>query len=168
MGPNEVKRFWSKIDKTEGCWLWNAALDGRGYGKFVIWRDKKHKYLIASRVAWELTYGKIPTGKSVLHRCDTPRCINPAHLFLGSTKDNMLDMKSKGRHQYRVGLANPNARISDTEVVQIRSLRAKGISASKIASDYNITTGTVYNMCNPRQGYRTGKRGTSKELREMH
>ena len=92
--PEAAARFWTKVEKTEGCWLWRGALSRKGYGSFradAIGGRQSH------RVAWELTHGPIPDGLFVLHRCDTPRCVNPAHLWLGTAADNSRDMALKGR-----------------------------------------------------------------------
>jgi hypothetical protein len=90
------EKFWRKVgpENESGCRLWLASCDSRGYGH--IW--DKGKLRIAHRVAWELTNGPIPDGLWVLHRCDVRRCVNPAHLFLGTHDDNMHDMVRKGRH----------------------------------------------------------------------
>lgn len=87
--------FWSKIDKTgDGCWPWKSTIDRDGYGQ----QGFKKKNLRAHRLAWELTYGPIPEGMQILHRCDVRNCCNVKdHLFLGSDKDNVADMLSKGR-----------------------------------------------------------------------
>lgn len=88
--------------KGSGCWEWKRGarvrvMGGKEYPAYgnVWWRGKIRK---AHRVMWEIHRGDIPEGKMVLHRCDNPRCVNPAHLFLGSAKENQQDSVEKGRH----------------------------------------------------------------------
>lgn len=88
------ERFWRHVKKTNTCWLWIGADDGNGYGVFNL----DGKAVKAPRMSWALTFGPIPDGLFVLHRCDHPPCVNPQHLFLGTHTDNMKDMVSKGRH----------------------------------------------------------------------
>jgi len=93
-GVPEPERFWSFVERGEGCWLWKGGLSGSGYGNF--WSDGKT--VRAHRYAWEITHGRpVPEGLYVLHRCDTPRCCNPEHLFVGTLRDNSRDMAAKGR-----------------------------------------------------------------------
>lgn len=91
------ERFWPKVAKRgpDECWEWTASRTPQGYGK--IGRRKGESPAIASRVSWEMHNGPIPDGLHVLHRCDNPPCVNPAHLFLGTNADNQRDMRAKGR-----------------------------------------------------------------------
>lgn len=88
-----AEHFWLKVDRTGDCWLWQATRRPKGYGTYYINRYPA----LAHRVAWELTNGPIPAGLDVLHHCDTPPCVRPTHLFLGTQSDNFADAKSKGR-----------------------------------------------------------------------
>jgi hypothetical protein len=90
-------RFLEKIGEPDkhGCWPWTATKNNKGYGMMA---DKTGiKMRLAHRISWELVYGPIPEGLLVLHHCDNPGCVNPAHLFLGTQQDNMQDMARKER-----------------------------------------------------------------------
>ena|SRR6478609_4188748 len=89
------ERFWAKVEKTDACWLWTASLTKGGYGQF--WFTLPRKRIDAHRAAWIITNGPIPDGLYVCHHCDTPRCVRPDHLFLGTPHDNTQDVIRKGR-----------------------------------------------------------------------
>lgn len=87
MKPSGVaKRFWGKVDKTDGCWLWNASRKDDGYGRF--WLDGRMVY--AHRTAYELLVGPIPEGLQLDHLCRTPACVNPEHLEPVTQQENIL------------------------------------------------------------------------------
>lgn len=92
MDERTIALFWSRVycPYFADCWVWTGAYHSTGYGWFQ--RQRAH------RIAWELTEGPIPKGLVVMHRCDNPFCVNPAHLALGSLSSNSYDMIAKGRH----------------------------------------------------------------------
>lgn len=145
-------RFWAKVHKGDGCWLWTAATQRDGYGVF---RDGA-KQVAAHRVSYALTYGSIPQGQFVLHRCDTPGCVRPDHLFLGNHRENMVDMVAKGRaakgagnaaylHPDRVprGIYHGNAKLNDRAVKDIRARHAQGEPRTNLALEYGVTPQTI-------------------------
>ena len=98
-----IDRFWEKVDRSGGpdaCWLWTASTRRKGYGQFAL---RNNKPIPAHRAIWIMVNGEIPDGLCVLHRCDVPGCVNPAHLFLGTKRDNSVDMAIKGRVKNQYG-----------------------------------------------------------------
>ncbi len=102
-------RFWSKVGFTanpDTCWNWNGSKRRKGYGRFSFTKDKRDVSLIATRVSYFLSNNEQPLDKCVLHKCDNPHCVNPKHLFLGTNKDNTIDMMNKGRHNNQYTISN--------------------------------------------------------------
>lgn len=124
---------WTPEPNT-GCHLWTKGITGAGYPNF--W-DGSHK-LGAHRFAWSLVNGPIPKGLQICHRCDTPLCVNPAHLFLGTHKDSAVDSIRKNRQAG--GERNPNARLTVANVVEIRQTNTK---AAILAEKFGVKVNTV-------------------------
>lgn len=142
--PTE-ERFWSKVAKSDGCWLWTGAIGRKGYGKFGIW-GRKQGWEGAHRASWRLHYGDVPDGVFVCHRCDVPSCVRPDHLFLGTDADNVRDMHGKGRwspNVSRAGAANNSAVLTDEDVNRVRLLFAQGMSRAGLARTFGIGWSTV-------------------------
>lgn len=113
------ERFWKKVHKREGtCWTWTAATDKDGYG--VFWFNGKAQY--AHRVSWQLKHGLITSDQVVCHRCDTPTCVKPDHLFLGDYYTNIQDRVKKQRSS--LNESNPNSKLTKEQVREIKK-RAK-------------------------------------------
>jgi hypothetical protein len=147
----DVARFWAKVDKSGDCWLWTASADTAGYGQINI----SGKMVMAHRFAYLIMYGD-PGALFCCHKCDTPLCVNPHHLFLGTNAQNMADMVAKGRSAKgdastsrlypelrQRGEAHPKSKLTTAQVVEIRKLLADNMSERKIAAKMGVTRGSI-------------------------
>ena len=123
-------RFWRKVNvgKYYDCWEWEGSRFRLGYGSIRV-NDKIES---THRIAWLLTNGEIKKGLHVLHKCDNRACCNPAHLYLGTHKDNMADMYSKGRRA-------PATRIPEETITAIRKM-GKHEKPGFIAKHFGISS----------------------------
>jgi hypothetical protein len=154
-------RFWSHVDKTDGCWIWTGAANRAGYG-MILDRGVRRQ---ATAVSYFMSHGRYPEcGMCVLHHCDNPRCVKAepdaqwpdGHLFIGTYADNNADMVAKGRHRpaSSPGETNPRAKLTWAQVRTIRAryarpyyglrrdlVREYGVSKSLIGQ---IVAGTIW------------------------
>lgn len=137
-------RFWRSIEfePITGCWLWSAARNRDGYG--VLKANGQSVY--AHRFSWAEKHGEIPEGICVLHRCDTPACANPDHLFLGTRGDNARDKSRKGRCHNNKGERHGRSILSEAQAREVLRLIRTGESQSKIAADFGISKTAVCNI----------------------
>lgn len=142
-------KFWPRVRKTDGCWLWAGARIAKGYGTF----GHHNRTLYAHRVSWEVHHGPIPAGLWVLHHCDTPACVRPDHLFLGTAQDNSDDMKAKRRHHGPGirGEAHYRAKLTAADVRAIRARYvAGGVSHLALAEQYGVAEPTIFRIVHRR------------------
>lgn len=149
----DMERFWPKVRKARGCWLWTANTFGYGYGGFSV-AGRRHP---AHRVLWTHLHGPIYQGLYVLHSCDNPPCVNPAHLWLGTHTDNMHDMIGKGRFKVSRGAA----RLTQEEAAAIRDAYAVALAGGRkyaprglcgaLAERYGVTAGHISRLGHNRQ-----------------
>lgn len=135
--PTREERFWSHVDCSGGassCWLWTGCVGAWGYGSFQRWLAHRFSYMLAHGV--ELT-----SDQCVCHSCDTPRCVNPAHLWVGTPKQNTDDCIAKGR--FAVGEGRRSSKLTESQVSEIKSLRASGVGRRKVAAAFNVHTATI-------------------------
>lgn len=130
-----IERFEKKFQKSEGCWEWLASSAGRGYGQIKLPQQRRQAY--AHRVAYEIYKGPIPSGLQVLHSCDNPKCVNPDHLFAGTSKENLQDMRAKNRSTH--GEKSGTAKLTAVEVLQIRQCLAMGMTQMRIAAAFGVS-----------------------------
>lgn len=142
-----AERFWEKVAKAgpTQCWLWTGASNSTRYGRMSRGAPSR-EIVLAHRVSYELHNGPIPNGLWVLHHCDNPPCVNPAHLFLGDQKANMQDAKAKGRAvdpPHRQGEAHHSAKLTEEQVRSARRRIAAGETHASIATSYGVSTAAI-------------------------
>lgn len=131
---NVKQRFLEKVQKTDSCWIWKAQIMPEGYGNFWI----NGRNCGAHRASWKIFIGEIPKGMFVCHHCDVKSCVNPEHLFLGTCKDNVLDMVGKGLR----AVQNPLLQHYD----DILEKYLNGATAQEIAQEYGVCAATVFKI----------------------
>ena len=148
MDPRTTIRFQSKIRKSDECWLWTAAQDKDGYGRFRLGDN----VVFAHRVAYEAQNGSVSDDICVLHNCDNPPCVNPEHLFVGTKADNNHDKRVKGRGRGGVSLgeAHGNAKLTNTKVRKIRAECAAGSTQLCLAEKYSVSKNAISQIVNRR------------------
>lgn len=133
------ERFWRFVRKGAGCWLWTGYLNSNGYGRIAL--PGRGRMETASRFSYRLHKGD-PSGFVVMHTCDNPACVNPSHLVLGTQKENVADMIAKRRGNWRCpsGEGNPNSRLTEDAVREIRTSAAQG---KALAEKFGVATSTI-------------------------
>lgn len=132
-------------ENGSGCWLWKGATNGKGYGTWSIWDSKGHRSVNwkAHRYSWSFKNGQIPKGLFVMHACDVRRCINPAHLFIGTAADNNKDMVRKERHVW--GRKVTTAKLSNAKARRIAAMKGR-VSSCRVASRYGVNRSTIQSV----------------------
>ena len=143
-----MERFWSKVEKgsPEECWIWTAARNGDGYGRFSV-----NGQIVGAHVfSFLLAGGKLTEENPwVLHTCDNPPCVNPAHLFGGNSLTNVQDCMEKGRAKMGTYERGPDwcsnlAKLTPEQVLEIRELAAAGeLTQKQIGQQFGITEHAV-------------------------
>ena len=126
----------TKLNNETGCIEWTKHLNINGYGTLKY----KQKNKMAHRFMWEYKFGEIPEGKIICHKCDNRKCVNPEHLFLGTTQDNVDDKMRKGRFVASVGEKSGLSKLTSEQIIAIKNdVRAQ----QAIAKDFGITQSNV-------------------------
>lgn len=124
-----AERFWKRVVKGDGCWLWIGARTPSGYGQI----DKRG----AHRVSWELHNGPIPEGLVVRHQCDVPPCVRPDHLLIGTQKDNMADKVARGRHTHGTDVVTN--KLTPQQIADMRDRYSAGEKQADLAKAFGVT-----------------------------
>jgi hypothetical protein len=139
--PVKAKPFAERVFPVpeSGCHLFDGAWTKQGYGAIKI----NGRMISAHRVAWELENGPIPDGLDALHKCDTPACVNPAHIFIGTHAENMRDKYRKGRARHTRGEGHGPTKLTEA---QVRAIRVDPRSPYLACRDYGVSPKAVYDI----------------------
>lgn len=144
-GKTAKERLEMYTNKTDTCWLFTAS-PGSIYGKLIDGKE----YVSAHRLAYEVAYGTVPADLVVRHKCDTPKCVRPEHLELGTHADNSTDMIERNRQAY--GERQGSSILTEHEVMQIRKLYGdKSILLKEIAEQFGVTVTAIQSAATGRK-----------------
>ena len=150
LSEKDIERFWKYVDKKsdDECWEWVGANGKKGYGTISI-KGKTHK---AHRIVWVIHNGEIPEHESwhglcVCHKCDNRTCVNPAHLFLGTCKENMQDREEKCRGADHRGEKQGQHKLTEKQVIEIREKYIPFVcSQAMLAKEYGVARTTIQSI----------------------
>lgn len=122
----QIEKFYlnTHVNKN-GCWVWNGCKSVRGYGQINLGYEGK---IQAHRYSYKIHYTNFNPKLNICHKCDTPSCVNPNHLFQGTQKDNMDDMKFKSRRVYKLKISK----------AALEFIRHSDLSNKELAIKYNV------------------------------
>lgn len=143
---NSPEELWENVEikSKDECWNYKGPKLSGGYGLFIL----NGKRIVASRLAYELSFGRIPDGMQVCHRCDNPPCCNPHHLFIGTSKDNAIDKIKKGRGVDNKGDRHGMAKLSTSSITDIIEMKKNGITQTEISKSLSVNQSTISRIVN--------------------
>ncbi len=152
----DLRRFWSYVQKGEGCWWWKNKPATSGYGDFGF---GKKSHCGAHRISYFLAKGPFPKHLNICHTCDHPMCVRPDHLWVGTNQQNIADRDQKGRtakgdiHHWHTnveqffGERNPAAKLTPEQMFNLRKDRELlGLSYPKLGAKYGISFAQAYRI----------------------
>ena len=147
MALSDDPKFLAKIKKTSTCWLWQGSTNGIGYGQLNR-RALLKIPLLAHSYSWFLEHGILPS-QCVCHKCDTPLCVRPSHLFVGTHQDNMTDCNLKGRGNQ--GSKHGLSKLTEPQIIRIRALHSKGRTMAFLADMYRVHRSNIEHIIHRRR-----------------
>jgi hypothetical protein len=154
-GESASEKLWARVNKTDGCWLWTGPVNPKGYGYVPLRRT-----VLAHRLSYQLAYGDVPKGTFICHRCDTPACVRPSHLYAGDVRTNAADAKARGRlatgkrngrhtkpECTARGTDRRTAKLTWDDVAWIRSLRGQA-TQKVMAESFGVSGSVICNILN--------------------
>lgn len=144
LNPRVVRNFWKRVHKLgneSGCWIWEGAENVNGYGQMSIYAPRYRQFR-CHRISLAIHGVEFSDEDVVCHKCDTPLCVNPNHLFVGNQLDNLRDCRQKNRHMK--GNMNPISKLTPEAVREIREVAKEGYgSQRRMAKKYRVSEGVI-------------------------
>lgn len=147
MKANKPEDIWKSVNKKgdDGCWEWVGYKNKDGYGRMKV----DYKMYHVHRIVYELTYGPIPDGLLICHRCNNRSCCNPNHLYLGTQKDNMEQCVFEGRLKTSFGEKHGQSKLNEKDVKKIKELyNTKNYSQRCLGKLFNISHSEISRIIN--------------------
>lgn len=141
--PKRLHRFWSKVRKTLGCWIWIGSRTSRNYGNFAVYRKPEQ----AHRIAWSLTHNRWAGNLVIRHTCDVTYCCNPDHLRAGSYADNSQDRERRNRSNHAHGARHGRTKFTKTQILEIRKSKVR---TGLLAKQYRVHRTSIQRIRNGR------------------
>jgi hypothetical protein len=143
-----IDRFYTKVDKTttpNGCWIWTASKDDKGYGNYGCPENSKNKKYRAHRFSYLISKGPIPEDLVVRHKCDNPSCVRPEHLELGTQYDNIQDRVNRNRSNTAIGSKSGSSKLIDDQVKEIKTRVKLGYygNVKELSLEFNISKSAI-------------------------
>ena len=145
--PAKLNPFPNGIPETDECIVWQWTLDGEGYGRWYINGVAKRAHRVVYCIHNDLELIEID-GLVIRHTCDNHPCVNPRHLLIGTPKDNVADMYSRGRQQDNRGVKHHQAKLTESQVLEIFKLSQEGIKQRVIAENYGVSQKCIWSIAN--------------------
>lgn len=136
-----IERFWKNVEKGDGCWLWTGHTNPAGYGMIATAGGKRS----AHRVSFEISSGPIPSGLCIRHSCDNSLCVNPKHLEVGTTQDNVNDRVRRSRSRNLSGESHARSKLSESAV---RVIRCSPLSLNELAEIFEVNRTAIWKARN--------------------
>lgn len=137
----ELKRFWRFVKKggVDECWNWTGGKSKLGYGLFSVHLPNHPDTAKAYRISWEIAnQASLLPGSVIMHTCDNPPCVNPAHLKLGTHKENVQDMCAKGRKRISRGESHSCSKMTEAQVTAARHAASNKKTIASISREMNL------------------------------
>jgi len=141
------KELLCRINIVGECWEYIGQIDHNGYGRKTFGQGLEKRKRPVNQIAYILWKGEISEGKFICHTCDNRKCFNPDHLWVGTCKENLDDMRKKGRANRPKGEDHHDSKLTEKDVIEIRKLRKMERTLVELGKIYKVNPKTIESIC---------------------